>query len=176
MCASETQETAEAHKFIAPAARVVTVQCRAHPPLELDTADHRILDLLRENSRRTLADVGDRVGLSASAVKRRVDRLERDRVIVGYGIRIDHTRLGRQLEAFTELTFAGDTKVADIAAVTHELPEVQAVFTTAGDPDALVWIRVKDVHDLTRVIDLLRRTGRVTGTKTLMVLNTWMAD
>jgi Lrp/AsnC family leucine-responsive transcriptional regulator len=146
------------------------------PFVEVDAVDHQILDLLRENSRRTLADVGDRVGLSASAVKRRVDRLERLGVIVGYGIRIDHARLGRQLEAFTELTFAGDTKVADINAVAHDLPEVQAVFTTAGDPDALVWIRVKDVNDLTRVIDLLRRSGRVTGTKTLMVLDTWMAD
>ena len=146
------------------------------PPVELDSIDHDILDLLRENSRRTLADVGGHVRLSASAVKRRVDRLEELGVIVGYGIRIDHTKLGRQLEAFTELTFAGDTMVADIAAVAHELPEVQAVFTTAGDPDALVWIRVKDVNDLTRVIDLLRRSGSVTGTKTLMVLDTWMAD
>jgi DNA-binding Lrp family transcriptional regulator len=143
--------------------------------IDLDSTDHEILDLLRENSRRTLADVGGHVGLSASAVKRRVDRLEEQGVIVGYGIRIDHGKLGRQLEAFTELTFAGDTEVADIAAVAHDLPEVQAVFTTAGDPDALVWIRVKDVNDLTRVIDLLRRTGRVTGTKTLMVLNTWMS-
>jgi hypothetical protein len=53
---------------------------------------------------------------------------------------------------------------------------VQAVFTIAGDPDALVWMRVKDVKDLTRVIDQLRRSGRVTGTKTLMVLDTWIND
>ena len=42
----------------------------------------------------------------------------------------------------------------------------------AGDPDALVWIRVRDVADLKRVVDRLRRSGRVTGTKTLMVLGT----
>ena len=34
-------------------------------------------------------------------------------------------------------------------------------------------IRVQNVADLTRVIDLLRRSGRVTGTKTLMVLDVW---
>jgi Lrp/AsnC family leucine-responsive transcriptional regulator len=70
----------------------------------------------------------------------------------------------------------GDTKVHDIAGVARGLPEVQAVFTTAGDPDALVWIRVRDVADLTRVIDLLRRSGRVTSTKTLMVLETWRPE
>ncbi|UGS37340.1 Lrp/AsnC family transcriptional regulator [Capillimicrobium parvum] len=141
----------------------------------LDAIDGRLLDLLRANARAKLAELAGEVKLSVSAVKRRIDRLETLGVITGYTIRVDEARLGRTLEAFAELTFAGDTKVADIKGVAAGLPEVQAVFTTAGDPDALVWIRVKDIHDLTRVIDLLRRSGNVTGTKTLMVLDTWTA-
>jgi DNA-binding Lrp family transcriptional regulator len=144
------------------------------PPL--DATDYQLVDLLRADARQRLSDLGQQVNLSVSAVKRRIDRLEATGVITGYRAVIDHAKLGRHLEAFSELTFAGDTKVADISAVAEHLPEVQAVFTTAGDPDALVWIRVKDVDDLTRVIDLLRRSGRVTSTKTLMVLNTWTAD
>jgi Lrp/AsnC family leucine-responsive transcriptional regulator len=143
---------------------------------DLDAIDHQLIELLRRDARQRLSDLGTAVNLSVSAVKRRIDRLEAERVITGYRAVVDHAKLGRQLEAFAELQFAGDTKVADISGVAHELPEVLAVFTTAGDPDALVWIRVKDVEDLTRVIDLLRRSGRVTGTKTLMVLNTWTAD
>lgn len=140
---------------------------------ELDGTDREILDLLREDARRTLADIAARVSLSAPAVKRRIARLEDDGVITGYTAKLDHTKLGRPLEAFTELRFAGDTKVDEIANVGADLSEVEAVFTTAGDPDALAWIRVKDVTDLKRVIDLLRRSGRVTGTKTMMVLGTW---
>jgi Lrp/AsnC family leucine-responsive transcriptional regulator len=98
--------------------------------------------------------------------------LERLEVIIGYTVRLDHAKLGRPLEAFTELRFAGTTPVDEIAGIADSIPEVQAVFTTAGDPDALVWIRVKDVADLKRVVDELRRSGRVTGTKTLMVLGT----
>jgi DNA-binding Lrp family transcriptional regulator len=142
---------------------------------ELDDVDQRIIGLLQANARQRLADIGAQVSLSVSAVKRRIDRLEADGVIVGYRAVIDQDKLGRRLEAFAELTFAGDTKVADISGVAAGLPEVQAVFTTAGDPDALVWIRVRDIADLTRVIDLLRRSGRVTSTKTLMVLDTWTA-
>jgi Lrp/AsnC family leucine-responsive transcriptional regulator len=145
-----------------------------YQPPELDGTDHEILSLLRENSRRTLNDIGTRVSLSAPAVKRRVDRLESLGVITGYTTVVDHAKLGRPLEAFTELRFAGTTRVDEIAGIARDLPEVQAVFTIAGDPDALVWFRVKDVKDLTRVIDLLRRSGRVTGTKTLMVLDAWM--
>ena len=143
---------------------------------DLDAIDHRLIELLRRDARQRLSDLGTAVNLSVSAVKRRIDRLEAERVITGYRAVVDDAKLGRQLEAFAELQFAGDTKVADISGVAHDLPEVLAVFTTAADPDALVWIRVKDVEDLTRVIYLLRRSGRVTGTKTLMVLNTWTAD
>ena len=138
----------------------------------LDGTDFEILELLRRDARRTLADIAAKVSLSAPAVKRRIDRLERAGVIVGYTARIDYAQLGRSVEAFTELRFAGATKVADIKGVAADLPEVQAIYTTAGDPDALAHIRVRDVADLTRVIDRLRRSGRVTGTKTLMVLDT----
>lgn len=142
------------------------------PHADLDQTDLEIVELLREDARRTLADVGERVSLSAPAVKRRVDRLERDGVIVGYTALVDHALLGRPLQAFTELRFAGNLPVDQIAGIADGIPEVQTIFTTAGDPDALAWIRVRDVDDLKRVIDLLRRSGRVTGTKTLMVLGT----
>ncbi len=138
--------------------------------VELDGTDREIVDLLLIDGRRTIAEIGKTVGLSAPAVKRRLDRLEQDGVITGYTARVDHTKLGRPIEAFTELRFGGKTKVADIAGVAAGLPEVEAVHTIAGDPDALVHMRVRDVADLTRVIDLLRRSGRVTGTKTLIVL------
>lgn len=124
----------------------------------IDATDIEIVELLREDGRRSLAEIAKSVSLSAPAVKRRVDRLEGSRVITGYTARVDHARLGRPIEAFTELRFAGKTKVADIAGIAEGLSEVDAIYTTAGDPDALVHLRVRDVADLTRVIDKLRRT------------------
>lgn len=97
-------------------------------------------------------------------------------MITGYTTLVDHAKLGRPLEAFAELRFAGNTRVDDIAAVAKGIPEVQAVYTTAGDPDALALLRVRDVDDLKRVIDRLRSTGTVVGTKTLMVLGAWSPD
>src|SRR3954465_5451406 len=64
----------------------------------LDDIDHKILVLMRENSRRTLADIGGQVSLSVAAVKRRVQRLERDGVIRGYTARIDSSLLGDAIE------------------------------------------------------------------------------
>ena len=140
--------------------------------IDLDVTDRTILDLLAENARRTLGDIGERVGLSAPAVKRRIDRLEAAGIILGYTTRVDHAKLGRPLEAFTELRFSGDARVDSIAGIAKGIAQVQAVFTIAGDPDALAWIRVSDVHELKRVIDQLRGSGDVIGTKTLIVLGT----
>jgi DNA-binding Lrp family transcriptional regulator len=140
--------------------------------IDIDGTDLEIIDLLVRDGRRTLADIASEVSLSAPAVKRRVARLEELEVITGYTAQVDHAKLGRPIEAFTELRFAGRTKVADIAGVAAGLVEVDAVHTIAGDPDALVHLRVRDVNDLTRVIDALRRSGMVTGTKTLIVLGT----
>ncbi|MFD4561899.1 Lrp/AsnC ligand binding domain-containing protein [Streptomyces sp. NPDC058469] len=53
------------------------------------------------------------------------------------------------------------------------VPEALEVFTVAGDPDALVRVRVTNVQHLRDVIDRLRRSGAVIGTKTLMVLGAW---
>jgi Lrp/AsnC family transcriptional regulator, leucine-responsive regulatory protein len=140
---------------------------------DLDPTDHQIIELLSQNARRTMADIGDKVGLSASAVTRRIERLERTGVISGYTVVIDHRKAGRPIQAFTEVRFAGTADLTEIKEAVAQLPEVQAVFTTAGDPDALVWVQVPDVERLGQVIERLRRGGRVTGTKTLIVLDTW---
>ena len=136
----------------------------------MDDIDHELIRLLRANARSTLGDLGARVNLSAPAVKRRIDRLEADGVITGYTALVDHAKLGLPLQAFSELRFDGTFGVDDIAGIAHEIPEVEAVYTTAGDPDALALLRVRDVEHLKRVIDSLRRRGA--ATKTLMVLGT----
>ena len=144
-----------------------------HGNEDLDPIDHQIIELLSHNARRTMADIGEQVSLSASAVTRRIERLERTGVIAGYTVVVDHRKAGRPIQAFTEVRFAGTADLQEIKETAMQLSEVQAVFTTAGDPDALVWLQVPDVERLGQVIEQLRRRGRVTGTKTLIVLDTW---
>lgn len=146
------------------------------PRRALDTIDERILALLVEDARRSASDIGRRVSLSPAAAKRRIDRLEASGIITGYRAVLDHAQLGRQIEAFTELRFEGSTQVDDIVRTVADLPELVEAHTIAGDPDALVHLRVTDLDHLKRVIDGIRRSGRVTGTKTLIVLGTRRGD
>lgn len=139
------------------------------PARDLDLTDQRIVALLVADARLSASEIGRRVGLSPAAAKRRIDRLEANGVILGYQAVVDRGKFDGSIEAFIELRFAGETQVDDIES-TANIPEVIEAFTTAGDPDALARIRVHDLDHLKRVVDRIRRTGRVTGTKTLIVL------
>jgi len=89
-----------------------------------------------------------------------------------YTALIDDQHTG-SLEAFTEIRLAGGIETSELGLIVKEVPEVQQFFTIAGDPDALLRIRVDDVDHLQRVVNALRRTGKLAGTKTLIVLHTW---
>jgi Lrp/AsnC family leucine-responsive transcriptional regulator len=144
--------------------------------IDLDDVDRRILDLLVEDARRSASEIGRVVGLSPAAAKRRIDRLEDRGYIRGYTAVLDRGRLDGHLEAFTELRFAPGTQVGDIDTAVGHIPELVESFTLAGDPDALVRLRVEDVDHLKRVIDRIRRGRRggakIINTKTLIVLGT----
>ena len=146
------------------------------PLPELDDVDHHLLRLLREDGRRTFSEMAPEVGLSVAAVKRRVDRMRETGVITGFTVQLDHAKLGWGVEAFTEVRYAGATRVGDITSTAARAPEVQSVFIVAGDLDALIHMRVRDINHLQEVIDSLRSSGKVTGTKTLMVLGSWTRD
>jgi hypothetical protein len=53
------------------------------------------------------------------------------------------------------------------------VPEVEEVLTLAGDPDPHQCVRVNGVEDLRRVVSQLRSGGRISSTKTLVVLEQW---
>jgi len=143
---------------------------------DLDAVDQLVIELLLEDGRRSASEIGRQVRLSPAAAKRRIDRLERTGIITGYRAVLDHAKLGSTIEAFVELRFEGATQVDDIDGAFADLPELVEGFTIAGDPDALVRLRVADLDHLKHVIDRIRRSGTVVGTKTLIVLGTTLGS
>jgi Lrp/AsnC family transcriptional regulator, leucine-responsive regulatory protein len=140
----------------------------------LDDIDHNILALLRDNSRRTLANIGEQVSLSVAAVKRRVERLERDGVIRGYTARVDSSMLGDAIEVLMEVYCADRTSPGDIRPSFEHLDEVVTGFTVSGEPDVLLRLRVDSVAHLEEVVERIRRDPNVVRTRTMLVLSTFL--
>jgi DNA-binding Lrp family transcriptional regulator len=138
----------------------------------MDEIDHQIVALLRENARRPFQDIGGRVALSAPAVKRRVDRLERDGVIRGYSANVDPSAIGWNTHAFVELFCEGRMSGDEVREAVSEYPEVEAAYTIAGAPSAILHLRAADTQHLEQALERVRDTPGVIRTQTQVVLST----
>lgn len=138
----------------------------------MDPVDRQIIDVLMEDGRAAYATVGDRVGLSASAVKRRMDRLVGDGVITGFTAVVDPHLMGWTTEAYVEVHCQGTISPDELRAAFSRVPEVHAAATVSGQADALLHIVARDVRDLERALERVRiETANVDHTETAIVLS-----
>ena len=138
----------------------------------MDEVDRRIVALLRENARRSFKDIGSHVGLTAPAVKRRVDRLEAAGVIRGYTTMVDPRAFGWHAEAFVDLYCEGHMPGAAIKRAVEGEPGVVSAHTVAGEASAMLHVRATDTQDLESALERIRATEGVTRTVTEVVLST----
>jgi DNA-binding Lrp family transcriptional regulator len=145
-----------------------------HPgklPMTIDDLDRRIVAALVADARATYAEVGAHVGLSAPAVKRRVDRLRASGAITGFAAQVDPSALGWTTEAYVELFCRGRTSPAEIAAAVGKYPEVIDACTVTGEADALVHIRAADVRHFEQVVEQIGAESFVVRTRSVIVLS-----
>jgi DNA-binding Lrp family transcriptional regulator len=136
-----------------------------------DELDRRIVAALVEDGRATYAEMGAKVGLSAPAVKRRVDRLRASGAITGFAAIVDPSMLGWTTEAYVELFCRGRTSPSDIAAALSKYPEVTGAATITGEADALLHIRAADVRHFEEVVEHISAEPFVVRTKSVIVLS-----
>ncbi len=136
-----------------------------------DDIDRQIVSLLLQDARRSFQDIGDQVGLSAPAVKRRVDRLEDAGVIRGYTAVIDHTIDGAVTETFVELFCGGKTAPGDLRSIVEQFEQVVQAYTVSGEADALLMLRTRDIAELEDTLERIRAHRAVERTKTVIVLS-----
>jgi len=137
----------------------------------MDSLDHRIIDLLRLNSRSGYGDIGVQVGLSASAVKRRVDRLVADGTIRAFTIQVDPAVDGLSTEAYVELFCRGTVAPDDLKRILSAVPEVVDAGTVTGSADAIVHMRSRDIASLEVALERVRLAPNVDHTRSAIVLS-----
>lgn len=139
--------------------------------MRLDEIDRRIVASLTADARTSYRTIGDEVGLSAPAVKRRVDRLRDEGVIERFTAVLDPRALGWSTEVFIELFCEGRTPPAVIRTALSRYPEVVGAYTITGDPDALVHLRASDTAHLEATLERIRSEPFVVRTRSVMVLS-----
>ena len=139
--------------------------------MRLDAVDNKIIELLVDDARRSYADLGGRVGLTASAVKRRVDRLRAGGAIGGFTVRLEPGALGWTVEGYVELYCRMSTAPQAIRTAVARFPEVVDASTISGEADALLRIVAADMHHFERVLEQIGAQPFVARTKSVLVLS-----
>lgn len=137
----------------------------------MDDLDRAIVATLTKRGRATYAEVGGVVGLSAPAVKRRVDRLVSDGVIAGFTAVVDPAALGWGIEALVEVYCQGRVAPSVLREAWEPIPEVVQAHTVAGSADAILRVRARDVQHLENTLERIRRSADIERTDSTVVLS-----
>lgn len=139
--------------------------------MRLDPLDEQIVACLLDDGRASFADIGAKVGLSAPAVKRRVDRLRQSGTITGFTAKVEPRALGWTTEAYVELYCQGKTSPTTIREGVARFPEVVSACTLTGEADALVHVLAADIGHFEQVLERMNAEPYVARTKSVLVLS-----
>lgn len=119
-----------------------------------DPLDIALIELLQKNSRFSYAQMGREIGLSPSAVKERILKLEDEEIITSYTSVVNHKKLGFSLSAYITLGFKDDGfKV--FLNILEKFPEIMECSRVTGKDCLIMKVIVKDSEHLEELVDRL---------------------
>jgi DNA-binding Lrp family transcriptional regulator len=137
----------------------------------LDDSDERILVELAEHARATFAEIGQKVNLSAPAVKRRVDRMVENGVIKGFTAVVDRNALGWTTEAYVQVFCHGTIAPAELREAWVDIPEVVSAATVTGTADAILHVLARDMQHLEEALERIRASADIERSESIVVLS-----
>ncbi len=120
----------------------------------LDDADLRILRVLQEEPTLTVAELGERVGLSHTPCWRRIKQMEEAGIIKGRSVLLDPEALGFEVSVFclVRLRQHDEDTLNKFEDAARKLPEILQCYSLAGENDYLLRVLVKSVRDYEQVV------------------------
>ncbi|MDQ5863791.1 MAG: Lrp/AsnC family transcriptional regulator [Thermoproteota archaeon] len=135
----------------------------------VDEIDEKILHILQDDSRRAFVDIANEIGLSESAVRRRVKNLVDRAIIKRFTIELGAS------DKTSAITLISVASTADTSAVSNRLMEltgVKVVYEITGQYDIAAIIAAPAIVDINRCIDDIRKIEGVSDTDTVIILKT----
>ena len=138
----------------------------------MDELDVKLLELFTTEPRIGALEASRRLKVARGTVTARLDRLERDGVISGWGPALDPAALGHPVTAFLTLEIRQGAGHETVAHTLATIPEVLEAHTITGAGD--MWVRVvaRSNADLQRVIDTVLQDAHITRSTTVIALAT----
>ena len=139
--------------------------------VKLDDFDRKIIAALQANGRLSNIDVAKQVNLSHSSCSRRIARLEREGIILGYRALTDRQKLGLSVRAYCGVMRDAEVGWKELARDLAKIKGVVSVFAVSGDVDLMLEIVARDLQHYSQVVlrDVFNTKG-VSATRSSFVL------
>ena len=137
----------------------------------MDEIDRRLISALRDNGRTSTAEMARLVGRSRTSVQSRIDRLEREGVIVGFGVRLapEHSQGAVRAHVMIKVL---PKETRTVAAALRALPQVRVLHSVSGEADLIAEAATASVAEMDQVIDHIGALDGVERTNSSIILST----
>jgi len=136
---------------------------------DIDNIDRDIIRILQENARTSYREIQDKLGISIGTIHNRIAKLKDNKIIEGYTIRLNNTKLGYKLTFLIRMQINGK-HTEEILNEIKDRPEVCSIFHTTGEQSAALICRFRESDDVHDFIRELNEKESVTRTVSNMVL------
>ena len=135
----------------------------------MDEIDARIIEILKENSRKTYVEIGKSVGLSEGAVRNRIQSLVDTGVIERFTIEVAPSARVRSL---TMISVDPSTPTSSVSEAIKQFPAVERIYEITGEYDIVAVVSSTSIEGVNHCIEKIRGVKGVVKTNTMIVLRT----
>ena len=140
--------------------------------MQIDKTGQALISMLRQNARESVATLASKLGVSRGTVTNRMERLERDGLIVGYSVRLRPDVQPDVLRAWMSIEIVGNDTRRVMASLLGE-PGVAALHSTNGRWDLLAELQVASLEELSRVLERIRLIKGISNSETSIHLESF---
>ncbi len=137
----------------------------------MDSTDLRLIALLRENARVTVAQLAKQLGVSRGTVQNRIDKLIEHHVLLGFTVRTAAEVAAHRVRAVMMISVEGDRSDPIIKSL-RGYPEVRALHTTNGRWDIVAELGADSLESFDEVLRSIRTIKGVSNSETSLLLST----
>jgi DNA-binding Lrp family transcriptional regulator len=137
----------------------------------MDEIDEKLLSALRDNARASTARLARSVGRSRTSVQSRLERLEREGVIVGYSVRVAPEHELGAVRAHVMIK-VGPKESRAVTAALKAIPQVRVLHSVSGDVDLIAVAATASVAEMDEAIDRIGALDGVERTTSSIILST----
>ena len=139
--------------------------------IDLDARDHQLIAILRANSRTSVMNLSQSLGVSRATVKNRMSKLEKNGIIIKYTIELKPDVDLQPVRAFMSIAIKGKMAKSVISTL-RGYPDITSLHNTNGRWDIVAEIRTSSLESFNNLLGNVRLIEGVNSTETSLLLNT----